>query len=201
MVYELSGSDGFSHQPPRLIVVARRCTLERIETLTARIAAVEADRHTAIAVAEFDHPLGNVDRVAAAGCESLAPTATFDLIVLIAVIGYVCDCEDLLSSLAKRLSSGGLILMTVPDERSWLRQAPRTIPNLGRFDRKPPGRLVDQSFVGIRPHSDAVPWRSAAKGAGLEIVGLTSIPLSVTGILRSIPPTPLVSIRRSEARV
>lgn len=128
-----------------------------------------------------------------------AVSPSFDLILAIAVLEYVTDVDGLLQNIARLLGDGGLFLMTVPVQRSAFRRLQRCVHCAIALThcRRAPKRLADQSYLGIRPHGDQVPWQHAAATAGLVIAGVRFIPLAPTGIRRLVRPTQLVSLRHA----
>ena len=151
-------------------------------------------QNTLIAVG-FDHQIGRIARVAASDCEIFAPSAAFDLILVVAVLEYVDDSHSLMKSLASSLSPDGLILLTIPNPRSYFRKLQRRLSPIAHYGRQTSKRFADQSFVRLRPNGDRVPWRAACDVARLEIVDVEAIPLAHSGVRKMVRPTILVSLR------
>lgn len=153
---------------------------------------------TMLASAGFDGSLGTVVRIAGDDRCAGSLQATFDLILAIAVVEYVADAVTLLTRLTQRLDQGGTLLITVPNRTSPVRIAQRVARPLLARKSASTGRLADQSFVGLRPDGDDVPWRRAAAAAGLVVRHETAMPLGLSGVRRWFHPTLLIWLCRAE---
>ncbi len=146
--------------------------------------------------AGFDGPFGHVSRVVGDGRCAGSLRMEFDLIVAIAVLEYVTDVAFELDELARLMRDDGTILITVPNRMSPVRIGQLMIRPLLNVNRATRGRLADQSFVGIRPSGDRVPWRAAADAAGLVVNRIEELPLGLSGVRRWFHPTLMVSLCR-----
>jgi len=149
-----------------------------------------------LAASAFAGSDGDVHR--ATGDEQcLAPAATFDLVMAIAVLEYVPDVLALVTRLGDLLSPNGRFLVTVPNQRSFFRLILRVGKPLLLIGPKRFEHLADQAFLTLRPHGDDLGWQRAATVAGLEIERVTPIPLGPSSLRRFVRPSLLVSMRRS----
>jgi 2-polyprenyl-3-methyl-5-hydroxy-6-metoxy-1,4-benzoquinol methylase len=171
--------------------------LDRSESMLKEGSSHTATIQDTLIAAGFDHQIGRIARVAASDCNIFAPSATFDLILVVAVLEYVDDCQSFMKSLASSLSPDGLILLTIPDPHSYVRRLQRLLAPLASYGRQTSTRLADQSFVGLRPHGDDVPWRSACDAARLEVADVEAVPLTQSGVGKMVRPTILVTLRHS----
>jgi 2-polyprenyl-3-methyl-5-hydroxy-6-metoxy-1,4-benzoquinol methylase len=151
-----------------------------------------------LASAGFDGPLGTIVRIVGDDLSIGSLQATFDLILAIAVVEYVADAVTVLTRLAQGLDQDGTLLITVPNRTSPVRIAQRIARPLLALMSASAGRLADQSFVGLRPHGDDVPWRRGAAAAGLVVRHKVAMPLGLSGIRRWFHPTLLISLGRVE---
>lgn len=120
--------------------------------------------------------------------------AEFDLVTAIAVLEYVDDCEQLLAVLGGKLRPGGRILATVPNPRSPLRLVSRLLLPLLRRLRPAASGLKGQSYQLVRPSGDRLPWREAARRAGLTVDRVQSVPFGDRSIQRMLHPNLLIGL-------
>ncbi|MHB8319627.1 MAG: class I SAM-dependent methyltransferase [Acidimicrobiales bacterium] len=146
----------------------------------------------------FEGPFGTTARIAGdTQCIDSLRTR-FDLVMAIAVLEYVNDVPAVMTQLTQLVDNGGILLITVPNRTSPLRVAQRILRPILTRKQTTPGRLADQAYVGIRPHGDAVHWRSSANTAGLVVNRIEALPLGLSGARRWLHPTLLISLRRPE---
>lgn len=145
--------------------------------------------------AGFGRPAGRVLRVAGDEGWVRGVSTLFDLVLAIAVLEYVDDCDRLLESFARLLVPGGRVLLTVPDSGSALRRAQRFAASVAPRGASQSQRLADQSFVKVQSHGGRVPWQDAAARIGLDVEKVVRVPLGQTGAYRFVRPNLLVSLR------
>jgi len=174
--------------------------VDRSTAMLAHGAAQEPQISTLLTEAGFRGRSGHVERISGDHTTALRGCAPFDLVLAIAVLEYVDDCNAALRDLAAAARPGGIMLITVPNPSSPLRLVQRLIAPLGAHQmlRQRAGRLADQSFIAIRPHGDRVPWQPAAHAAGLEVNDQAPLPLSPSGLRSFIHPSTLFTLRKPE---
>ena len=148
--------------------------------------------------AGFDGSLGTIVRIAGDDRCVGALRASFDLILAISVLEYVPDAVTVLTRLAERLNQGGTLLITVPNRTSPVRIAQRIFKPFLARNPASTGRFADQSFVGLRPYGDNVPWQRAAAAAGLAVKQKRTLSLGHSGVRRWFHPMLIVSLGRPE---
>lgn len=148
-----------------------------------------------LADAGFDQPSVAVERLVGNDGSILPGDEPFDLVLAIAVLEYIDDCESLIRHLAGALRPGGLMLLTIPNPASPLRWLQRMSGPVTSWTGRWSGRMADQSFIGLRPHGDRVPWMDAVINARLRVESVTPLSLGLTGGRRMIHPSLIVSLR------
>lgn len=124
----------------------------------------------------------------------IADRPTFDVILAIALLEYVPDVAVLVDRLAALLRPGGVILVTVPEQRSPLRQLQKAALPLLAKGASRSAHLRDQEFVGLLPNGDDLRWEPVIAAAALEVQSVTPIPLGLTGWRRLVHPSVLLSL-------
>lgn len=148
-------------------------------------------------------PTPGTVRFVAGSLDALGPAARgrFDLVLAIAVLEYVEDAHATLARLGELLAPDGTLVLTVPDARAPLRRAERRLaPALSRASRATTARRVrDRAYTDLRPHGDAVPWRSAAVTARLTVDAAWPLALGDRAPWSWARPNTIVRLRHAAA--
>jgi 2-polyprenyl-6-hydroxyphenyl methylase/3-demethylubiquinone-9 3-methyltransferase len=143
---------------------------EPLARLGARVTAVDAAPEL-IAVAR-DHAIGQGLQIdyRAAGVEDV--DGQFDLVTAMEVIEHVAEPQAFIDDLAKRLTAGGLLILSTPNKTAWSKLL--TITLAEGFGRIPKGTHDFEAFI------DPDRMRGLLANAGLECIDFEGIAISPT---------------------
>jgi SAM-dependent methyltransferase len=147
--------------------------------------------------ANIPHNPSVVVRVAGSHAAVAGGAGRFDVVMMISVLEYQADPKKMLADVVHLLRPGGLLLLTVPNQRSMLRRIERPLDYcsvaVGRLISVP--RLANRCYSGTRPYGSKVPWVEALSSAGAFVTQQQGIRLGDRPPRSWIRPNVLVVAR------